>query len=158
MAYQTQGINKWKKQLFYMSVFDKWGEKFTDNVCWAKPNWLFLKLRWREQHLWTALWVMLQLAVYTVALQTFNVISFLQARTNYLPKAIVKREWRRLRPACVFNTSHQGVAFKNRVLIGVNLHARYSLIALTPTWDKESDFPCDGFAVMEERRGKNNQS
>lgn len=42
--------------------------------------------------------------------------------------------------ACVFNPSHRGVAFKNRVLIGVNLRARYSLIALSPTWDKESDF------------------
>lgn len=26
-AYRTCSINKWKKQLFYSSVFDKWGEK-----------------------------------------------------------------------------------------------------------------------------------
>lgn len=82
---------------------------------------------------------MLQLAVYTVASQTFNAILFLQLWTNNLPAAIVKHWWRRFKPACVFKPSHQGVAFKNRMLIGVDLRARYTLIALTPTWDAESN-------------------
>lgn len=82
-------------------------------------------------------------------------ISFLQAWTNNLPEAIVKQEWRRFKPACVFNPSHQGVAFKNRKLIGVNLVARYSLIALTRGMQRTI---CrrDEFAGTEERRGKSN--
>lgn len=70
-----------------------------------------------------------QPAVYTVALQTFNVISFLPVWTYNFPEAIVKREWSHIKPAFVLNPSHQGVAFKNRVLIGVDLCACYSLIA-----------------------------
>lgn len=75
----------------------------------------------------------------TVRSQAFNVISLLPARSNNSPEATVKWELRCFRPAYVFNPSHQWVAFENRVLIGVDLCARYGLIALTPTWDAGSD-------------------
>jgi len=57
---------------------------------------------------------MLLLSTYTVASQTFHVISFSSTWTHNLPEATVKWNKRRLRSACVFNPSHQGVAFKNR--------------------------------------------
>lgn len=40
-THRTHGINKWKTQLFYFSVFQKWGEKLMENVYWAKLTWLF---------------------------------------------------------------------------------------------------------------------
>lgn len=72
---------------------------------------------------------------------------------NSLPEGIVKRGWRHFKPALVFNPSHQGVAFKNRVLIGVDLCACYSLIA-HPCGRQRVICRHGEFAVVKERRGE----
>lgn len=57
------------------------------------------------------------------------------------PKPLSNWKWRRFRPAYVFNPSHQGAGIqKTGRWLGSICVARYSLIALTPTWDAESDF------------------
>lgn len=81
-AFTTHDINKWKKQLLYLSVFDKRGENFTENVCRAKLNWIFAKLM-RDG-------AVSYLSAGTVRSQAFNVISLLPAQSNNLPEATVK--------------------------------------------------------------------
>lgn len=133
--------------------------KFMENVCWAKLNWLFLKLGWWEQHLQTAPWVMLQLAVYTVASQTCNVI-FLSCKygLTICPEPLSNENgdaWKLL----VFSTHHiKGWHAKIARWLG-SICVRVTVwLHLHPCGMQRAVCRCDEFAVMEERWGKSNQS
>lgn len=90
--------------------------------------------------------------------QVFLVISFSPGWTHSLPEATVKWNKRRLRSACVFNPPHLEVAFKTRCWLGsISAHVTVWLHQ-HPRGIRKTICQCDEFAVMEERRGKSNQS
>lgn len=123
-----------KKQLFYLSVFDKQGEKMfversrnVSSLSCAADSGVFRQLR---ESRYTRLCVR----------RPRRPLMRFYPRTPGLtirPVAAVRRRTETLQTCLCFQPiASRGGVSKNRTLIGVSVRARYSLIALTPTWER----------------------